>query len=280
MRKLLVAVVLLLVLLCVPDVLAEGYRVILKNGSWVHARVEPAPEGSKTRIQLMGGGVAVLPASSVDWEATKRWNAATEVERDAGQAAAAREVPTETVTMVGEVKKQRVVTVGEEDETEAPASAAAGGQDDASSSTTRLSGDRARYNRLEEELEALRAEKRDLESSAANQVNLDEAADLRRQAAALDGRIQEILNEQRSLIIEGDTATSNVGDESELERRLRFLNAEISKLLQEKQQLERQAANMVNLDEAKGVRERAAALGSRIQAHEAERERLQARRNQ
>ena len=64
MKRALVAVVALLFLLSISPTLAEGYRVILKNGSWVHARTEPAQDGSKTRIQLMGGGVAVLPTAA------------------------------------------------------------------------------------------------------------------------------------------------------------------------------------------------------------------------
>jgi len=267
--------VLLLSLLGVSDVLAEGYRVILKNGSWVHARVEPARAGEKTHIELIGGGVAVRPAAAVDWPATDRWNAQSQAAPpEAAQPKPARPVPKDTITLVGEVEdRSRAIPEGGAAEA-VPAGASP------SVEAADASGQPARYSRLEAALEDLRREKRELEQSAANQVNLDEAAELRDQAAVLDRRIKEIVSEQRNLAIAAEETTAEVGEDVELQRRLRFLNVEIPRLLREKQELDSQAATLVNLDQARAVREQAAALDRRIRAHEAERKRLQSRSSQ
>ena len=126
MRKALLGVGLLLILLSVTNVAAESYRVILKNGSWVQAREKPEAEGSNTRIRLFGGGVAVVPDSSIDWGATERWNEPKKNEEKAKTAVAASHTPvvapTGTITLIGEHGSRQE---GEEQQT---SDASAGGQ--------------------------------------------------------------------------------------------------------------------------------------------------------
>ncbi len=203
MRKAMVGVGLLLVLLCVTDVAAEGYRVILKNGSWVQAWGKPEADGSNVRIRLSGGGVAVIPHASIDWEATEKGNKPRE--EDAPLPAAdlpptAAEVPSGTITLVGDKKE---AASGEE--VAAPA---------------------------------------------------DEAADT------------EL------------SPPDDVGEDDGLRRRIRFLNAEITKLRQEKAQLDSQAASSINLDQAKVLRGKSDNLVTRIQSLEAERTRITTRLSQ
>lgn len=269
MRKALVGAALFLAFLLAADSLAaEGYRVILRNGSWVHARQKPTVGDGKARIRLLeGGGVAVVAADSIDWEATERWNRQPDTTgRPAADVSRASVVaPAGTVTLVGSPPG----SVPEERTPEPPRALL--GTDD------KRSRMRARYQVLDVELLRLRAQKRELELRASNLVNLDEASKVRGQAAALDGRINAILAEQKSLLTEADTITSPVGEAPEMRQRIRFLDAAILKLRQEKRQFERQAANMINLDEAKRVRARADALTAKIQNLEAERQRLTTR---
>ena len=103
-RKALVGASLFLALLLAADILAaQGYRVILKNGSWVQARQKPAVEDGEARIRLGGGGVSVVAADSIDWEATERWNqkAGTTGTPAADGSRASVDAPAGTVTMVG-----------------------------------------------------------------------------------------------------------------------------------------------------------------------------------
>ncbi len=268
MRKALVGAALFLALLLAADGLAaEGYRVILRNGSWVHARQKPAVDDGKARIRLLSGGVSVVAADSIDWEATERWNqeADTTGKPAVDDSRASVVAPPGTVTLVGSPPG----SVSEERTPEPPRALL--GTDD------KRSRMRARYQVLEAELRGLRTQKRELELRASNLVNLDEAAKVRRQAADSDGRINAILTEQKSLLTEAETITSPVGDEPKMRQRIRFLDAEILKLRQEKREFERQAANMINLDEAKRVRARADALTAKIQSLEAERQRLTTR---
>ncbi len=281
MRKALLGVGLLLILLSVTSVTAESYRVILKNGSWVQAREKPEAGGGNTRIRLSGGGVAVIPGDSIDWGATERWNKTANEEKAKTDVAASRTpvgAPGGTITMVGDPHQ------GDPQEGDAQPSGDASdagrqpaGNEPASNS---LGQKRQRYQQLEQELGRLRTQKGDLERQAHSSIYLDEARGLRNQAADLETRIQRILAEQKTLLAEGDTATVNTGDDQTLRRRIRFLDTEISKLRQEKAQLERQAHNQVSLDEAKVLRDKANGLFTRIQSLETEREGVRARLSQ
>jgi hypothetical protein len=281
MRKTLVGVGLLLVLLCVTDVAADSYRVILKNGSWVQAREKPAPDGSNMRIRLLGGGVAVVPEGSIDWDATQRRNKpgdAPAAKPTAEDARATAQAPSGTITMVGDPKKGDSQAAAAQPSGDAPAAANPPAASEAPASL--LGQKRQRYQQLELQLSRLRTQKGELERRAHSSVNLDSARDLRSQAADLETRIQAILAEQKTLLIEGNAATANTGDDQELNRRLRFLNTTIPKLRTEKMQLEQQAHNSISLDDAKVLRNKADALFTRIQALEAERDRLNLRQSQ
>ena len=276
MRKAMMCVGLLLVLFCVTEVAAEGYRVIMKDGSWVQARDKPEADGANARIRLSGGGLAVVTHASIDWEATESWNRAKEEDKSEAVADvpfAAVGSPSGTITMVRD-KNNGAASV---EEGAAPEGEVA---DTAQPPPGNLGEKRQRYVTLEAELISLRRQKAELEGRASNVVYLDEASDLRRRAAELQNRIQQILAEQKNLLIEGETATSNVGEDDELRRRIRFLNTEIPKLRQEKAQLDSQAANMINLDQAKVLRGKSDNLLTRIQSLEAERDRLTARLSQ
>ena len=274
MRKAMMCVGLLLVLLCVTEVAAKSYRVIMKNGSWVQAQDKPEADGGNARIRLSGGGLAVVPHASIDWEATESWNRAREKDKSEAVAnvpPAAVGASSGTITMVGDNGAASV------EEGTAPEGEVA---DTAQPPPGNLGEKRQRYVSLEAELINLRRQKAGLEGRANNVIDLDEASDLRRRAAELQKRIQQILAEQKNLLIEGEAATSNVGDDDKLRRRIRFLNTEIPKLSQEKAQLDSQAANMIDLDQAKVLRGKSDNLFTRIQALEAERDRLIARLSQ
>ena len=280
MRKALLGVGLLLILLSVTSVAAESYRVILKNGSWVQAREKPEAGGSNTRIRLLGGGVAVIPGDSIDWGATERWNKPANEQKAKTDIAASHTpvgAPTGTVTMVGDGHQGDPQEGEEQQSSDASDAEQPAGDEPASNS---LGQKRQRYQQLEQELGRLRTQKGELERRAHSSVNLDEARGLRNQATNLETRIQRILAEQKTLLAEGDTATVNTGDDQGTRRRIRFLDAEISKLRQEKAQLEQQAHNQVDLDEAKVLRDKANGLFTRIQSLEAEREGLTARLSQ
>jgi hypothetical protein len=186
---------------------------------------------------------------------------------------AAVEAPSGTITMVGEKNNGAAsAKVGAAPEGEVA--------DTAQPPPGNLDKKRQRYQQLELELGRLRTQKGELERRAHSSVNLDEARGLRNQAANLETRIQRILAEQKTLLVEGNTATVNTGDDQGTRQRIRFLDAAISKLRQEKAQLEQQAHSSVSLDDAKVLRDKADGLFTRIQSLEAERERLAARLSQ
>ena len=91
-------------------------------------------------------------------------------------------------------------------------------------------------------------------------------------------RIQKILEEQKTLIADGDVATVHTGTPEDLDRRIRFLDEKIRKLSYEKDDLERRAGAMVDLDEAQVLRDKAAALTTEIDSLRVEREQLMARK--
>lgn len=278
MRKSLVVVGLLLVVLFVTNAAAEGYRVILKNGSYVQAREKPVAEGGNARILLFRGGVAVVPANSIDWEATERWHKKADAAEPVAEGAkpAPKTVPSGTITMVGDAPHGGSQDSGSQAPAPDPARPApVAGSDPGSDSRKRQ-----RYQELELQVERLRAQKAELERRAHGMPSLDGATDLRGQAADLETRIQAIVAEQNTLLAEGNAATKNTGDDPEVARRLRFLNTEIPKLRTEKAQLEQQAHESVSLDDAKVLRDKADALFTRIQALEKERDGLAARRSQ
>lgn len=124
---------------CVPPAAAAEffdkpapYVVITRDGHRIDAMEKPAVEGDRVRIRLSPGGqLAVLPAESIDWEATEKYNAArAKPAVPAPEAAAPSTLPAAGKTPGKPIKfeiiggRQPVVTGAAESVEKAPAPAA------------------------------------------------------------------------------------------------------------------------------------------------------------
>ena len=133
---------------------------------------------------------------------------------------------------------------------------------------------RQRYEDLEQQIWQLRSDQARLLREAANKVQLAEADNLRQQAASLEQRVRSLWYEQTGILREGDRITrADAASEGKpgIRRRLQFLDVVLSKLRAEKVRLERQASNVVKLEDGAALRRQADQMEDRIRYLETDR---------
>ena len=128
----------------------------------------------------------------------------------------------------------------------------------------------------------IRSDQARLLREAANKIQIAEGDSLRQQAASLGQRAQSIWFEQTGILQEGNRITqadAASGGEQGIRRRLKFLDAVLSKLGNEKRRLEREASNVVKLEDGAALRRQADQMKDRIRYLETERTRWQGELN-
>ena len=183
---------------------AAQYRVILRDGSWLRAQSKPEVKDGQARIRLLAGQLALVPESHVDWKASESWNRS----RPDAAAASKPTLPTPakpvpaTIHMVRDPTAARAVAAG----SAAPAAAATEVQPPPAEpivAPTRQDAQlRERIRQFDQQITALRDQKRDLEQRAHSSIRLEDAADLRAQAQEVQVKIQTARAEQNRLILQ------------------------------------------------------------------------------
>jgi hypothetical protein len=175
---------------------ADGYRVILRDGSYIQALEKPVVEGGIAKVRLGGGLFAAVPEGRIDW---RRSDAASAEDRMGGASAtaspaphrAARPVASGVFTLIG--GPQAAPAAGG---TASPEGAPAAAAPDPGADT------RARISALNDELDELQRAKLDLEDRIRKTIKLEEIPDLRHQADQIDADIKSKRGEISALILQ------------------------------------------------------------------------------
>lgn len=176
---------------------AEGYVLVLTDGSFVQATEKPTVDGGLAQVRLPGGLLARIPADRIDWKRSDERSRPRPLFEMTGAAAvdlppARHEVPG-TLTLIGTPSKA------------APAEKAAAGP--AAPPQPAPPADpradlHARAQALGDEIEALGKQKLELEDRIRRTIQLEEIPELRRQADAIDAQIKQKRAEMSSLILQ------------------------------------------------------------------------------
>lgn len=183
---------------------AAEYRVILRDGSWLRAQSKPVVEDGKARIRLMAGLLTVVPESQVDWAASESYNrkrpaASTKPAGTLPQPV--KPLPTTTIQMVSDPEAVAAAAPaappGTESAAEAPPPPVPSPEPQRNDSQLR-----AQIRQMDQEIEALRQQKADLDERAHSAIHLDDAAKLRAQAQEVQNKIQAARAKQSGLILQ------------------------------------------------------------------------------
>ena len=179
---------------------ADGYRVILRDGSYIQALEKPVVEGGVAKVRLNGGLFAAVPESRIDW---RRSDAASAEDRFAGSPASASPVPAHAKRPVG----SGVFTLIGEPAVPAGGGSAAPDAAPAAAASAAAAPDpsaeiRERIGALNDELDELQRAKLDLEDQIRKTIKLEEIPDLRRQADQIDADIKSKRGEISALILQ------------------------------------------------------------------------------
>jgi hypothetical protein len=175
----------------------DGYRVILRDGSYIQALEKPVVENGIAKVRIGGGLFTAIPEGRIDW---RRSDAASNEDLFTGSHASAaparpqatRAVGSGVFTLIGEPAPASAPAEGGG---AAPAAAPAAAAPDPGAEI------RERIAALNDELDELQQAKLDVEDQIRKTIKLEEIPDLRRRVDQLDAEIKSKRGEISGLIL-------------------------------------------------------------------------------
>lgn len=193
--------VLLLALLASTAAAMEGtYYLVLKDGTWAPVAARPTVEGEMVRIPLHSGLQAILPADHVDFEASDRYTS------EGTQPPGPHAVPGKG--LAADATFVNAVASGVPDAPPPSAGAArvvplsAMSVSSGSASDDRVASLHEQIATIDQAIQEQEARKSDLLEDAHSSYDLDQAEELRKQAAGIDDEISRLRNEKENLLID------------------------------------------------------------------------------
>lgn len=185
---------------------AAPYYVVLTDGTWAPAAGEPTVEGGKAMIPLRSGMVAVIDASAVDWAASKKYTQAQEQPTGPhavpGKGLAANVVFTNAGAADGDLGSGTP---------QAPAPAPPAGSPGArssppsppaapASSAGEIPSLNSRISILDEQIATLNNQAGELQQQMAGQWNLDDKQVMQQKLQGIQAQISQLRSEKEELL--------------------------------------------------------------------------------